>query len=72
MSPKCYNGDWDRYLADILECDRLVREWNETHGDRFVGSVLFTTGASYTGWHNFQIREREMRALKAALLARYG
>jgi hypothetical protein len=72
MSPKCYNGDWDRYLEDILECDRLTREWNAANGDRFLGSVLFTTGASYTGWHNFQIRDQEMRALAATLLARYG
>ena len=71
MSPQCYYGDWERYLADIMECDRLIREWNEEHGDRYLGSVLFTTGAHYTGWHSFQIREQEMRSLTAALLARY-
>lgn len=71
-APECYGGDWARYLADILECDRLTREWNRTHGDRYLGAVLFTTGAEYTGWAEFQIQEPQMRAIRAALAERYG
>lgn len=66
-SPLCYNGNWDKYQADIVEMQRRIREWNSTHGGRFVGSVLFTTGESYTGWDNFQIRGDETAALTEAL-----
>ena len=65
----CYNGDWNRYLADIVIADNLEREWNKTHGGRFMGKVLFSTGASSTGWADFQIRDPEMRSIAAALLS---
>jgi len=71
MSGECYDGNWTRYFSDILECDRKIFEWNITHGDRYLGFVLFTTGANFTGWANFQIREAQMRDIKQKLLERY-
>jgi len=69
---ECYQGNWTRYLADILEWDRRVREWNLLHGDRFVCGTLFTTGDErYTGWAEFQVQQREMEAIVTALLERY-
>jgi hypothetical protein len=55
-APDCYAGNWDRYLADILTADEWIANWNRYNGDRFLGFVLFTTGAGYTGWANFQIQ----------------
>jgi hypothetical protein len=71
-SNECYGGNWDRYLADILEADRLTNEWNRIHGGRYLGSTLFTTGAHYTGWEHFQIKEPQMLDIAAALKQRYG
>lgn len=68
-SGECYRGDWSRYLSDILECDRRICEWNKTHGDRYLGFVLFTTGAGFTGWKSFQIQEAQMRDIKQELMA---
>jgi len=70
-SPECYDSNWDRYLTDIMQADGIIRSWNETHGDRFLGFVLFTTGADYVNWPSFQIRENEMRAIRDAILGAY-
>jgi hypothetical protein len=71
-APECYGGDWGRYLADILRADELIRDWNAGHGDRYLGYVIFTTGAEYTGWAEFQIGADEMRSISGALEERYG
>jgi len=70
-SPECYDGNWSRYLTDIMQMDGIIRSWNETHDDRYLGFVLFTTGADYVGWPTFQIRENEMRAIRDAILGVY-
>jgi len=59
--PTCYNGDWNRYLADIVKFNQLAQTWNSSHGNRFKGITLFTTGSDYTGWFEFQLHENEMR-----------
>jgi len=66
-----YDGDWDRYLADILAYDHNCRIWNPTHEDRYKGTVLFTTCADYMNWPSFQVRRNEMMGIRTAILARY-
>jgi len=70
-SKLCYDGNWEKYLADLLWADNWIREWNKANGDRFLGFVLFTTGAPYMGWGSFQIQAAEMAALSQALQAQY-
>ena len=67
MSNACYDHDWARYLEDILVMNEKLRVWNLSHQNRYLGIVLFTTGASYTGWDSFQIQHREMGDIKRAL-----
>ncbi len=63
-SARSWNGNWDGYLADILEFDARAEAWNEQHGGRFHGLTLFTTGTPhFTGWGSFQIQGPEMRGL---------
>jgi len=69
--PECYNGDWPRYLTDIMRADELIVEWNQGHDDRYLGMVLFTTGIG-TGWSSWQIREPETQSIMNALLERYS
>lgn len=71
MSGECYDGNWTWYLGDIMECDRKIFVWNKTHEDRNLGFVLFSTGANFTGWANFQIQEAQMRDIKQKLLEVY-
>jgi len=68
---ECYAGDWPRYLVDLMRFDELIAERNVTHGDYVVGGTPFTSGADYTGWLNFQLREEQFKAMAAALLERY-
>lgn len=68
-SPECLGGDWDRYLAEIARMDELTAEWNAANGDRFVGSVLFTT--SGPGWDSFDIGTQEIADIGAMLRERY-
>ena len=69
-SPECLNGNWEKYLSEIARMDELTAEWNITHGDRFVGSVLFTT--SGPGWGSFDIGTAEIAGIGAMLSERYG
>jgi len=62
-SHTCYGGDWNRYLTDILKMNQMISDWNKTHGNRYLGSVLFTTGEPYCGWPWFQIQGDETRSL---------
>lgn len=59
----CYGGDWAWYLQRIREFERKLIVWNEKHGNRCLGTCLFTTGSPTTGWATFQIQQREMNAL---------
>jgi hypothetical protein len=68
-SPECLDGDWDRYLREIMRFDELVRDWNAENGDRFLGAVLFTT--SGPGWDSFDIGSGEIAAIGDALMERY-
>lgn len=68
-SNECLDGDWDRYLREIMRADELIAEWNVEHEDRYLGSVLFTT--SGPGWDSFDIGTDEIRGIGEALLARY-
>ena len=63
----CIGGDWPRYLAEILEMRRRIREWNAAHQNRCDGFALFTTGADYMGWQHFQVQGPEMAGIAAAL-----
>ena len=58
-------ADWGLYLAQIAHFQANLREWNVLHGNRCLGAVLFSSGAPYTNWESFQIREPEMVALAA-------
>lgn len=60
----CYNGDWSRYETAIYRFCQMAREWNALNSGRYWGPCLFTTGAPYTGWPSFQIKEAQMRALE--------
>jgi len=66
-SKECYDGDWNRYLTDIVKNNELIAQWNATHNNRYLGFVLFTTGAGYTGWPSFQIQEGEMHDIATTL-----
>ena len=68
-SPECMNGNWDLYLTEIMRADELLREWNKTHGDRYLGLVLFTT--SGPGWDSFDIGTREIHDIGVKLMERY-
>jgi hypothetical protein len=68
LSKVCYNGDLGRYVNDIVTFEGLCDAWNESHGGRFLGFGLFTTGEYYTGWESFQVRQKAMRAIIDALM----
>ena len=65
-SPNCYSGDFSKYLADIMEFDRLCKVWNAVNSNRFLGAVLFTSGSG-TGWDSFQVGASEMAQIASAL-----
>jgi len=67
-SHECYGGNWGRYLTDITKINQTITNWNETHGNRYLGSVLFTTGEPYCGWPSFQLSGDEMRDIAEALI----
>jgi hypothetical protein len=67
-APDCHDGQIDRCLYEIMRADELYAQWNATHGDRYKGGVLFTTGH---GWETFQYREAIYQALATSLLERY-
>jgi hypothetical protein len=64
--PGCYNGDWGRYLNDIAEFQRRLREWCARYGDRVLGSALFTTNA-WNGWEYFLILEPQFPSLASII-----
>lgn len=68
LSPHGWNGDWDGYEEDIMKFDRLAAESVPGREGRFHGLTLFTTGADFTNWLSFQVRDDEMRSL----IASYG
>lgn len=70
-SKLCYGGDWNKYFNDIKAFDALVKDWNVNHEDRFLGMVLFTTGAHYTGWETFWIEQPQMEDLAHYLVENY-
>jgi len=70
-SPACWNGNWAKYLEDIMLVDQMIYDWNKTHGDRYLGLTLFTTGEAYTGWDMFQIKEAQANDIAKAIVARY-
>ena len=61
----CLNGDWEAYLALLLQWKAKVDEWNTGHGNRYLGQVLFTTGGA--GWASWEIQALEMRGLADVL-----
>ena len=61
----CLNGDWEAYLALLLQWKAKIDEWNALHGNRYLGQVLFTTGGA--GWASWEIQAPEMRGLTEAL-----
>ena len=65
-SSKCYGGNWARYESDLLEFNRRVMAWNETHEHRCYGGTIFTTGGG-DQWRYFEIGETEIDRLKAIL-----
>lgn len=66
-APNAYNGDWDAYQADILECNRRLQRWNDTHGNRCLVLTLFTTG-DMGSWPTFTIETPQINALAQALI----
>jgi len=47
-------GDWQAYLAQILDFRRRLNEWNATHGGRCLGATLFTVGGG-DEWKYFEL-----------------
>ena len=62
-----YNGDWPRYLADILLANKMLQEWNSTHGNRCIILDLFTSGIGDLNWDTFLIKTEELNSLAGAL-----
>ena len=58
-----YNNNWNLYFNDIKILEAKVTAWNKENGNRFIGTVLFTTGAPYTGWEWFQVLPPEIQQL---------
>ena len=63
----CYNGNWSRYLSDLVMLDELIKSWNNSHGNRAVGGTIFTTTGGGYGWDSFEIGPAEMQSLAGAL-----
>ena len=61
--PSCYAGNWSRYLDDLVTFDALVKEWNDSHGNRSQGGTIFTTTGGGYGWDTFEIGPAEMQSL---------
>jgi len=61
-----WRGDWDKYIAEILEANRRYQLWNSTHGNRCIVLNLFTTGIG-VGWLSFLLKTEEINALALAL-----
>jgi len=59
-------GDWETYLAQILQWRQKAGEWNERHADRCLGLTIFTI-SGYGEWKYFELGEYELRALADAL-----
>lgn len=60
LHPDVYNGDWNLLFTDIEKLEYFTAEWNKKYGNRFIGSVLFTTGPDFIGWKWFKIRPPEI------------
>lgn len=60
LHPDVYNGDWNLLFTDIEKLEYFTTEWNKKYGNRFIGSVLFTTGPDFIGWEWFKIRPPEI------------
>jgi len=56
----CCNADQDAYLAIIKYWLDQKTAWNQTHENRALGEVLFTSGG---GWEWFQTQQPEMDAI---------
>ena len=67
---ECCGGDWDWYLRDIMEFDRMANEWNRTHGNRYLGATLFTSGAN--DWQEFEVGKREFEDIAVKMAERYA
>jgi hypothetical protein len=65
LASTCYQGNWQRYEADLIRFNDMVTAWNTTHGNRALGGTIFTTGG--WDWEKFLIRGPEMTALANAL-----
>lgn len=62
LRARCLNGDVHAY-NDVLsyQIDNIAA-WNETHGNRAIGGVLFTSG--HTGaWDSFELDQPEMNMI---------
>lgn len=64
-APSCLNGNWEAYLALLLEWKAKIDKWNAGHGNRYLGQVLFTTGGH--GWASWEIQAPEMESLASVL-----
>jgi len=60
LHPDVYNGDWGLYFTDIEKLEHFTADWNKKYGNRYIGSVLFTTGPDFIGWEWFKIRPSEI------------
>lgn len=60
-----YNGNWTAYKADILEANWRYQDWNSTHGNRLVATLLFTVGQG-VGWHTFLLDTPQIQSLAGA------
>lgn len=69
-SPKCLNGNWSQYLAQLGKFAQSVADWNLTHQGRAVGGAIFTSGQG-TGWPDFQIAAEQMAALRDMQLSKW-
>jgi len=65
-SPQCMGGDWPRYEADLLEFNRRLQVWNESHEYRAYGGTIFTTGGG-SKWKHFEIDASRIERLKEIL-----
>lgn len=62
-------GDFPSYIEQIVEFNRRMNAWNETHGGRCYGGTLFAFGG--WGWDSFKIGVGDLVLLREEM-AKYA
>ena len=71
-APECLSADWPKYFSGLQRLDAKADVWNKQNQYRFWGYSIFTQGADYTGWRDYQVRTPEWRDIAIYIINKHG